>query len=441
MFTGDATQLRLGEVTDGTSNTILILQANDDQAVIWTKPVDFTLDPDKPLAGLSGQRAGGFQAAFADGSIHFLLDTIDRKTLHALFTRAGGEVVSLTDRDEWPEPPSRPGRSNPLEAFGIPTEQLDRLKVKEFFTKGVGNQIGLHSYDGVPLLDVNLSQLLGMLFGTFNGRTRLGGPMNWEVLMIGFMGASLNTPAYISIPVVDAKIADNFLDRLDAFLPALVRRQERGGFFGLEQDFYRFPLDKKAFRTLAIQFGPIKWRIFWARIGNGLYIASKPFILQDLTADNQAAQGKPTADPGSSAHGMVRIRAEHWDQVLPDYRLGWAENNRQACLRNIGPLSSIARAVTAKQASGGEAEVPHLLDEITQSLGYHCFCPEGGHYGVSANGTSVTCSVHGSGQSPRQPAEPAEKSTPNKLLKDFKGMTVSLTFLSDGLHAVVEIKR
>ena len=46
--------------------------------------------------------------------------------------------------------------------------------------------------DGVPLLDVNLSQLLAMLFGSFNGRTGLGGPMEWEVLMMGFLGASLN---------------------------------------------------------------------------------------------------------------------------------------------------------------------------------------------------------------------------------------------------------
>jgi hypothetical protein len=439
MFTGDATQLRFGDVPDGTSNTILLLQANADQAVTWTKPADFAPDLDKPLDILFvGQRDLGFNAAFADGSVHFLLDTIDRKTLRALFTRAGGEVVNLTARDERPDSSQTSVSRGP---FYLPMEQLEQLKVKEFLTRGIGNQIGLHSYDGVPLLDVNLPRLLGMLFGTFGGRPGLGGPMEWEVLMIGFVGASLNTPAYVSIPVVDAKIVDDFLDRLDAFLPALARRQDRGGFFGLEQDFYHFPLDKKAFRTLTIQFGPIKWRIFWARIGNGLYIASKPFILEDLATANQSESGKPAADHGSVAHGMVRIRAEHWDQVLPDYRLGWAENNRQACLNNIGPLSSMARAVTAKRSSEGETEMTHLLDEITQSLGYHCFCPEAGHYVVSADGTSVTCSIHGSAQSPRQPAEPSEKSTPNKLLKDFKGMTVSLTFLSDGLHAIVEIKR
>ena len=70
-----------------------MVEASDDRAVIWTKPDDYEVDFKQPKAGLVGLRKGGFLAAFADGSVHFLKDSIDSETLKALFTRAGGERV------------------------------------------------------------------------------------------------------------------------------------------------------------------------------------------------------------------------------------------------------------------------------------------------------------------------------------------------------------
>jgi hypothetical protein len=328
--------------------------------------------------------------------------------------------------------------------LGVPAELAQELNYKEFLTKGIGNQIALHSYDGVQLFDLSLPRLFGMMFSTFSGRGMMGraGPgMDLEFLMIGFLGTSLNTPVYFSIPIQDNKIVDRFLDRLDGVLAGLARHEENG-FWSMQQDFYRFPIDKpNRLRTYAFGFGPVKIRVFWARIGNALYIASKPFILEDL----MTAGEKPAPNPGPTGHAMVRIRPENWNQALADFRLGWEESNRQACLHNLGPLSSIARAVTAQQANGPASSInpraAHLVEEVTHSLGYHCFCPDGGLYEISDDGTGVTCSIHGTALTPRQPAEPAETSTPSKLLKDFKGLTVSLTFLNDGLHAVVEIKR
>ena len=81
------------EVTDGTSNTIFVVDANDEHGVIWTKPDDLEYDPDKPLEGLVGHFPHEFNAAFVDGSVHFISDKIKPKTLRALFTRDGGEVV------------------------------------------------------------------------------------------------------------------------------------------------------------------------------------------------------------------------------------------------------------------------------------------------------------------------------------------------------------
>ena len=87
-------------ITDGTSNTILVVEAERD--IPWTKPEDIAYDPDKPLpkfggrplpAGISG--ANGFLASFADGSVRFISDTTDEVTLRALITKAGGEVVQV----------------------------------------------------------------------------------------------------------------------------------------------------------------------------------------------------------------------------------------------------------------------------------------------------------------------------------------------------------
>jgi len=71
------------------------VDAADDHAVIWTKPDDLQVDLNDPLRGLIGHHLGGFQAAFADGSVHFIAKTIAPATLKALFTRNGGEVVKL----------------------------------------------------------------------------------------------------------------------------------------------------------------------------------------------------------------------------------------------------------------------------------------------------------------------------------------------------------
>jgi hypothetical protein len=81
------------EVTDGTSNTIMVVEMNDEAAVEWTKPGDLDVDPKQPLKGLIGHYEQGFLAAFADGSVRFIRGTVKAETLNALFTRNGGEVV------------------------------------------------------------------------------------------------------------------------------------------------------------------------------------------------------------------------------------------------------------------------------------------------------------------------------------------------------------
>ncbi len=87
--------LKLLEILDGTSNTIAVVEANDSRAVPWTCPDDLVYDPAAPTNGLVGHHAGGFLALTCDGAVHFISETIDPKTLLALFTRRGGETVDV----------------------------------------------------------------------------------------------------------------------------------------------------------------------------------------------------------------------------------------------------------------------------------------------------------------------------------------------------------
>lgn len=81
------------DVPDGTSNTIMVVETNDDNAVIWTKPTDYKVDVENPRKSLLRPRATGFYVGMADGSVRFISSQISLETLRAAFTRDGGEVL------------------------------------------------------------------------------------------------------------------------------------------------------------------------------------------------------------------------------------------------------------------------------------------------------------------------------------------------------------
>ncbi|MCP4788423.1 MAG: DUF1559 domain-containing protein [Fuerstiella sp.] len=88
----DTKGLRMGDFTDGTSNTILIVEVPASQAVFWTQPGDFAFDPDSLLDGMGETDAEGFPAALVDGQVTVITET--GAALKALFTRNGGEAVN-----------------------------------------------------------------------------------------------------------------------------------------------------------------------------------------------------------------------------------------------------------------------------------------------------------------------------------------------------------
>lgn len=87
-----------GQITDGSSNTVMMVEADPSQAVEWSKPVDYQVDPKRPLQGLGGVQPGGFIVTMGDGSSQFISSNIDPETWYKMLTIAGGEIADWNNR-------------------------------------------------------------------------------------------------------------------------------------------------------------------------------------------------------------------------------------------------------------------------------------------------------------------------------------------------------
>jgi hypothetical protein len=95
VFDGTAKGATFPKITDGTSKTIGIVEADADKAVEWTKPDDLHYDANNPTAGLGHVRPGVWLAAFLDGHVEAVSDTCDPNIVKAMMTKAGGERIGL----------------------------------------------------------------------------------------------------------------------------------------------------------------------------------------------------------------------------------------------------------------------------------------------------------------------------------------------------------
>jgi prepilin-type processing-associated H-X9-DG protein len=93
-------QTRVADITDGVATTVMLAETSSANGP-WTTGGPATvrgLDPGRqPYIGrnrqFGGTHRGGVIVAFADGSVRFLSESIDRKVFEALATIAGGESL------------------------------------------------------------------------------------------------------------------------------------------------------------------------------------------------------------------------------------------------------------------------------------------------------------------------------------------------------------
>ncbi|PQO47249.1 DUF1559 domain-containing protein [Blastopirellula marina] len=82
-------------ITDGTSNTIMLLNVSPKEAVVWTKPDEWDYDPQNPFRGLTDlDPEGDFPALMVDGSVQiFSSKKMKPETMRNLIERNDGNVV------------------------------------------------------------------------------------------------------------------------------------------------------------------------------------------------------------------------------------------------------------------------------------------------------------------------------------------------------------
>jgi hypothetical protein len=82
-------------ITDGTSNTIWLVEVQPERSVPWTAPQDYEFVPEDPTKGLQATDDSQFIVGFADGSVRRLPSGIPAQTWVNLFQKADGNVITL----------------------------------------------------------------------------------------------------------------------------------------------------------------------------------------------------------------------------------------------------------------------------------------------------------------------------------------------------------
>jgi hypothetical protein len=95
-------------IEDGLANTVILLEADDNEAVPWTAPRDFDLNLTEPAQKLGGLRDGSFYVVWADGQVGRVLATAPKLDLRAMFTYESGEAFAAAKVNQ----PLLPGAGN-----------------------------------------------------------------------------------------------------------------------------------------------------------------------------------------------------------------------------------------------------------------------------------------------------------------------------------------
>ena len=138
---------------------------------------------------------------------------------------------------------------------------------------------------------------------------------------------------------------------------------------------------------------------------------------------------------------MIRMRPANWSRALPGFQYTWADNLREATRRDLGRLESVARA-HGPMLTGTLAEKSTKLLELAERIhGLRFQCPEGGAYTLEPDGFTWHSELHGTVAAPEQREVPDLRSPVARLMREFRDLTATVTFLPEGLRAVVTIER
>jgi hypothetical protein len=85
--------ITFASISDGTSNTIMVLEGHPKSAVVWSKPDDLVIDEKKLFAALDGQPNDGFNAVLADGSVQFILAKVDPQVFWRMLLMNDGNAI------------------------------------------------------------------------------------------------------------------------------------------------------------------------------------------------------------------------------------------------------------------------------------------------------------------------------------------------------------
>jgi hypothetical protein len=97
LFPAFGPEISFADIPDGSHTTLMFVEADADQAVVWTKPADLAFDPANPLAGIGSASPDGFAAVMASGEAYTLPGTIDTQNVSNMAIRNDGNFVDFSE--------------------------------------------------------------------------------------------------------------------------------------------------------------------------------------------------------------------------------------------------------------------------------------------------------------------------------------------------------